>query len=69
MPYRKVHKFSGPPDRLEMSPKDKQWLESLAWDLAVDLGLERRPLKEVIASVYLSGIQHGFSQSVEVPGK
>ena len=69
MPYRRVHKFNGPPDKLKMSHKDKQWLQSLAWDLAVDLGLERRPLKEVIASVYLSGLQHGLSQSVEVPGK
>ena len=69
MPYKRVHKFTGPPDKLEMPSKDKQFLESLAWDLAVDLGLERRPLKTVIASVYLSGIQHGLSQSAEVPGK
>ena len=60
-----LSRFSGPPSKVKMDPEQKMWLRSFSLALAMDLGLTTRPLDEVFASIYLSGLQHGSELSNE----
>ena len=61
-------RFRGAPTRLKCSAKQRQWLESFAMDLYFDLeggygGF--KSLRSVLASIYLTGLQHGSEMSKE----
>jgi len=58
--------MSKAPERTVIPHIRRDGLRDVAWHIAADCGLKWKPLRDVLLSVYISGLQHGHETTMAI---